>query len=171
MPSQPPAATDQRTIDWAAINAVVSGDPSARYQLFVVEVVKYLSLYVPATLQFPAVLDGIALEQIQAAARAEEPGDEQKLWLAAFRQYRLEVVRGEQRNEKRLFALGEALSHIRRVAPGPRMAEAQQHRSLLERFLRERWSLMPPAPQDLPRVWAAQHAKRHDLLPRAWREL
>ena len=168
---QNPQSTSSRVLDWSELNAVMSGDETARYRVYVVEVVKYLGLYRPLSPEFPAVLDGVQLESIKAASRTETPTDEGKLHLAAFGQWRTDVLRAEVTMEKRLRALAGALEQIRKAPPATNWAEAQQNKNIIERHLRQVWKLEPPAVGQDIRAWAQTHARRPDLLPKSWREL
>lgn len=160
------------TAGWEAIiNRVVAGDPEARYQLYVRDVVKQLSWYRPAQLEFPAVLAGVTVEQLKAAAALEDAiSDDGKLTLAAFCQFRRDVIAGEVRTEKQLLALGWALEEIRR---GGRAQDPQVKADYWQvvRHLKARFQLEPPTPAEPVRIWARQKARRYDLLPGAYREL
>jgi len=149
----------------------MSGDTAARYRVYVTDVVQYLGLYRPGQLEFPACLDGVSVEAVLAASRAETPTDEQKLILAAFGQWRHDVIRLEVRNDKHLSTLANALAQTAKRPPSIDWPEAQQHRTQLERHLRTVWRLEPPAVGENLREWAAQHARRPDLLPLSWRQL
>jgi hypothetical protein len=171
---QGPHAPDAPTELWPArIGQLFTGDPEvrdrARWQVYVVEIVRRLERYVPTSRPFPAVLDGVTLEQIQAAQA--EDGD--RTILAAFAAWRADVRHMEVTNEKRLLGLANALGWTREL----------RERGIVERELADRyeqrlcthltdvWKLEPPSLEDSPRAWAAEHSRRYDLLPSSWRIL
>lgn len=157
----------------AKISALLSGDPEARararWQYLVLEVTKRLERFVPSRHPFPAVLDGVSLEQIAEAS--EEGGD--RTILAAFAAWRADVRHLEVTNEKRLRALAGALETIADLrARGwgdPEDLARQEQR--IRTHLIDVWRHEPPEPGEKPRTWAAKHAIDHELLPPAWRNL
>lgn len=166
---RPPAAEP-----WPAkIGAMLSGDPEARararWHYLVLEVTKRLERFVPAHHPFPAVLDGVTLEQIVEASG--EGGD--RTILAAFAAWRADVRHLEVTNEKRLRALAgalETLADLRARGWGDPEEVARQEQRI-RAHLTDVWRRDPPAPGERPRTWAAKHAVDHSLLPPSWRNL
>jgi hypothetical protein len=148
---------------YATITAALSGDPEARYHLMVADVVAALAQSRPVRLTMPAELVGVTLGQVHRS----------EVLAPALARWRLTVTRAEAIGRLRLQALAQALAEIRArdSADAPGWAERAQFRSQLERHLRQVWRLEPPPAGCDVRTWACEHARRYDLLPRAWRQV
>lgn len=169
----PPAPSDAKDLWPARIGELFAGEPEARdrarWQVYVVEVVRRLERYVPTSHPFPAILDGVTLEQIHAAQA--EDGD--RTILAAFAAWRADVRHLEVTNEKRLLQLANALGWTRELRERGIVDRelADRYEMRLCRHLTDVWKLEPPGLEQRPRMWAAEHSRRYDLLPPTWRSL
>ncbi len=166
MPAQPDNAAR-----FAQIQAILTGSPEerdkARWNALVVDVVRHLDHLVPATRPFPALLDGVTLEELKAAVRGESPDP---VLLGAYAQWRADVVHLEVTNAKRLRTLASALEFLSELKQRGRDEEQIDRFALrLRSHLATHWNLAPP--DDSPRTWSDLHARRLDLLPASWRAL
>lgn len=171
MPAQPsPLSSADR---FAAIAAILSGSPEerdrARWQTLVLDVVQHLGEIVPMRRQYPALLDGVSLEQLRSLVRSADPDP---VLLGAFVQWRADVVFLEVTNGKRLRTLATALEYIRELqSRGRTDAPLARHAEAIKQHLAFVWHLPPPTAQDSARTWADRHCRRTDLLPDSWRTL
>lgn len=155
------------------ITQILTGSPEerdrARWQALVVDVVRNLEHLVPLHRPYPALLDGVTLDELKAAVRGEQPD---AVLLGAYAQWRADVVHLELHNAKRLRTLGTALEFLAQLKQRGRADEAIDRFTLrIRSHLATHWNLAPPEPHESARTWSDLHARRPDLLPASWRSL
>jgi hypothetical protein len=168
MPAQPSNAER-----FATISLILTGSPEerdkARWQALVLDVLRTLEHLRPYDRPFPALLDGVTLDELRRVLRSETPDP---VLLGAFAQWRADVVQLEVANAKRLRTLATALEFIAELKARGRTDEAlDRHALRIRTHLATVWNLEAPGPKDSPRLWSLRHARRMDLLPEGWREI
>jgi hypothetical protein len=163
----------ERVTASSAILAMLTGDPATKAEaawVALVETLRGLKDIVPRTLEFPAPLHGVTVDQLRTALACDP--DERAGCAAAFTAFRSDVFRLEAHNSARLGVLIGALRRVQWLRErGYNAATLDRYEAALHGHLFRVWRLsMPPDGVDW-RQWCDAQTREYGLFPRAWRVL